>query len=44
MTSTIVFSLGIHRPMSFEEQKQVVGDERRRRIHWRIMMPKITIS
>ena len=28
----IVFSLGIHRPMSFEEQKQVVGEETAQRI------------
>jgi nickel-dependent lactate racemase len=30
---TIVFSLGIHRPMSAEEQKQVVGEEVAQRIH-----------
>jgi len=29
----IVFSLGIHRPMSVEEQKQVVGEETAQRIH-----------
>jgi lactate racemase len=29
----IVFSLGIHRPMSFEEQKQVVGEEVAQRVH-----------
>jgi len=29
----IVFSLGIHRPMSFEEQKQVVGEETAQRIN-----------
>jgi nickel-dependent lactate racemase len=28
----IVFSLGIHRPMSFEEQKQVVGEEMAQRV------------
>ena len=28
----IVFSLGIHRPMSFEEQKQVVGEEVAQRV------------
>src|SRR4030042_2376443 len=29
----IVFSLGIHRPMSFEEQKHVVGEEVAQRVH-----------